>query len=125
MLPKERKDVEMIKNGSEVTYREQGDALVVCVGGEVDHHGAVTVRTGIDQMLVAKRPPMVYLELSAVSFMDSSGLGLIMGRYALVKRYGGKLAVLDPSPAVQKMMNLAGMERMVPIRTSKRKDEKA
>ena len=111
----------MIKNGSEVTYREQGDALIVHIGGEVDHHGAVSVRTGIDGMLASRQPPMVYLDLSQVSFMDSSGLGLIMGRYALVKRYGGKMAVLDPSPAVQKMMSLAGMERMVPIRTSKKK----
>ena len=111
----------MIKNGSEVTYREQGDALIVHIGGEVDHHGAVSVRTGIDDMLASRQPPTVYLDLSQVSFMDSSGLGLIMGRYALVKRYGGKLAVLDPSPAVQKMMSLAGMERMIPIRTSKKK----
>ena len=111
----------MIKNGSEVTYREQGDSMIVHIGGEVDHHGAVSVRTGIDGMLASRQPKMVYLDLSQVSFMDSSGLGLIMGRYALVKRYGGELAVLDPSPAVQKMMSLAGMERMVSIRTSKKK----
>ena len=111
----------MIKSGSQVTYEERGDSLVIRVGGEIDHHGAVSVRTGIDDVLASERPQKVYLELSGVSFMDSSGLGLIMGRFALVKRYGGKMAVLDPSPAVLKMMNLAGMERMIPIRTSKKK----
>ena len=55
--------------------------------------------------------------------MDSSGLGLIMGRFALVRRYGGKLAVLDPAPAVQKILALAGMERMIPVRYSA-KDQK-
>ena len=45
--------------------------------------------------------------------MDSSGLGLIMGRYALVKQSGGELYVADPSLAVVKMMRLAGMERMI------------
>ncbi len=111
----------MVKNGSSVSYEERGESMVVHIGGEIDHHGAVSVRTGIDEVLVSTRPQKVYLELSGVSFMDSSGLGLIMGRYALIKRYGGKLAVLDPSPAVIKMMNLAGMERMIPICTTKKK----
>lgn len=94
--------------------------MIVRVGGEIDHHNAVTVRTGIDEKIAAERPPKVMLELSGVDFMDSSGLGLIMGRYALVKRYGGSLAVLDPSPAVLKIIKLAGMERMVSIMRTKK-----
>lgn len=113
----------MIRNGGQVTYEVRNDVLVVRVGGEIDHHSAVAVRTGIDEKLSAERPLKVYLELSGVDFMDSSGLGLIMGRYALVKRYGGTLAVLDPSPAVLKIMKLAGMERMVSVlRTKVKKD---
>ena len=113
----------MIRNGGQVSYEMRNDVLVVRVGGEIDHHSAVAVRTGIDEKLSAERPLKVYLELSGVDFMDSSGLGLIMGRYALVKRYGGTLAVLDPSPAVLKIMKLAGMERMVSIlRTKVKKD---
>lgn len=104
-----------------VTYEEHGEALEIRVTGEIDHHGAVSIRSGIDGVLASRRPPRVFLELSGVSFMDSSGLGLIMGRYALVKRYGGKLAVLDPSPAVQKMMDLAGMERMIPVKRTNKK----
>ena len=115
----------MLKSNQKVTYERRGEDLIIHIHGEIDHHSAVIVRTSIDEEIIVSQPKQVLLELSAVDFMDSSGLGLIMGRYALVKRYGGKLAVLDPSPAVQKMMNLAGMERMVPIRTSKRKDEKA
>lgn len=111
----------MIRNGSQVTYEERGDTLIIRVGGEIDHHNAVTVRTGIDDRLAAERPQKVMLELSAVDFMDSSGLGLIMGRYALVKQYGGTLAVLDPSPAVLKIIKLAGMERMVSILRTKTK----
>ncbi len=109
----------MIKNGTQVTYEAQGETLIVRIGGEIDHHSAVTVRTGIDQKIAAERPMRVLLELSGVDFMDSSGLGLIMGRFALVKQYGASLAVLDPSPAVVKIMKLAGMERMVSILRSK------
>ncbi|MBE6633446.1 MAG: STAS domain-containing protein [Ruminococcaceae bacterium] len=111
----------MMNGDGYVTYEERGDAMVVRIGGEIDHHGAVAVRSGIDRVLATRRPPRVYLELSGVSFMDSSGLGLIMGRYALVKRYGGAMAVLDPSPAVIRIIRLAGMDKMVPIRTGKKK----
>ena len=95
--------------------------MIVHVGGEIDHHNAVMVRTGIDERIAVERPQKVMLELSSVDFMDSSGLGLIMGRYALVKQYGGTLAVLDPSPAVLKIIRLAGMERMVSILRTKAK----
>ena len=111
----------MLKCGGQVTFEERGDCVIVRIGGEIDHHGAVSVRTGIDRWLSGKRPPKVYLELSGVQFMDSSGLGLIMGRYALVKRYEGALAVLDPSPAVERIIQLAGLERMVPVLKSKKK----
>lgn len=111
----------MIRNGSMIRYEVRGETLVVHVGGEIDHHSAVAVRTGIDAEIASKRPPRVLLELSSVDFMDSSGLGLIMGRFALVKQYGGTLAVLDPSPAVLKIMKLAGMERMISILKSREK----
>lgn len=110
----------MLKSGSQVSYEEHGDALVVRVRGEIDHHCAVSVRTGIDDVLATNRPDRVFLDLSEVDFMDSSGLGLIMGRFALVRRYGGKLAVADPSPAVLKMLHLAGMEKTIPIKYTKK-----
>ena len=111
----------MIRNGSMIRYETRGETLVIHVGGEIDHHSAVSVRTGIDSEIAAQRPSRVLLELSSVDFMDSSGLGLIMGRFALVKQYGGSFAVLDPSAAVIKIMKLAGMERMISILRTKDK----
>ncbi len=110
----------MIRNASQIRYEMRGDSMIVHVGGEIDHHSAVAVRTGIDAEITEKRPSRVMLELSAVDFMDSSGLGLIMGRFALIKQYGGTLAVLDPSPAVLRIIKLAGMERMVSILRTKK-----
>ena len=109
----------MLKKGGQVSYEEKGDTLVVHIGGEIDHHSAVQVRTEIDERIIATSPAKVLLELSHVDFMDSSGLGLIMGRFALQKKRGGTLALLDPSQAVMKMIKLAGMERMVSILKTK------
>ena len=111
----------MIRNGGQVVCENKGDTLVVRVGGEIDHHSAVAVRVGIDEKIASERPTRVLLELSSVDFMDSSGLGLIMGRYALVQKYGGSFAVLDPSVAVLKIIRLAGLERMITILKTKDK----
>lgn len=108
-----------MRSMGEVRYEKRERTLIVHVGGEIDHHSAVRVRTDIDAHILEETPERVLLELSAVDFMDSSGLGLIMGRLGLVKKYGGTLAVLDPSAAVMKMIKLAGMERMVSILKTK------
>ena len=50
--------------------------------------------------------------------MDSSGLGLIMGRYSLIKEFGGTLLLRSPTVAVMKILSLAGMEKMIKIEAS-------
>ena len=92
-----------------------GTVLKIKLRGEIDHHSAVAVRTAIDDMIRSKKPPELIIDMSAVDFMDSSGLGLIMGRYALMKELGGTVRVADPTPATEKIMKLAGMERIVCI----------
>ena len=109
----------MLRGGERVVYETHGNALLVKITGEIDHHSAVLVRTGIDEQLIKEQPSEVLLDLSGVDFMDSSGLGLIMGRYALVKQYGGMLSILDPSPAVVKIIKLAGLESRIPIKRKK------
>ena len=111
----------MLRGEEKVSFDFCGDTLIVLVRGEIDHHSAVLVRTSIDDEILIKRPHEVLLDLSAVDFMDSSGLGLIMGRYALIKQFGGSLAILDPSTAVVRIVKLAGLERMIPIKRKKEK----
>ena len=92
-----------------------GSILSIRVRGEIDHHTATAIRQGIDATLFEKRPAKLILDLSAVSFMDSSGLGLIMGRYSVMKELGGEMTVWNPSPETRAILTLAGMERLVKI----------
>lgn len=92
-----------------------GSILSIRVRGEIDHHTAASIRQGIDATLFEKRPSKLILDLSAVSFMDSSGLGLIMGRYSVMKELGGEMTVWNPSPETRAILTLAGMERLVKI----------
>ncbi len=92
-----------------------GSLLTVRIRGEIDHHTAVSIRRGIDGLLYERRPRKLILDLSAVSFMDSSGLGLIMGRLALIRELGGELMIWNPSRETRSILALAGMERLVRI----------
>ncbi len=95
-----------------------GTLLKIKLRGEIDHHSAVAVRTAIDDMIRSKRPSELVIDMSAVDFMDSSGLGLIMGRYNTMKEIGGSVTVADPNPATEKIMSLAGLERIIKITRS-------
>ena len=92
-----------------------GNTVTVYIRGEIDHHTAISVRQGIDAILFEKKPKKLILDLSAVGFMDSSGLGLIMGRLSVMRELGGELVVSNPARQVRGILALAGMERMVRI----------
>lgn len=84
--------------------------------GEIDHHTASLIRMGIDDAILKKRPDMLILDFGGVTFMDSSGIGLVMGRYKLMKTIGGKITVQNLSPSAYRVMKLAGLERLGEIR---------
>ena len=102
-----------------------GTALKIKLRGEIDHHSAVAVRSAIDDMIRTKRPSELIIDMSAVDFMDSSGLGLIMGRYNTMREIGGSVKVYDPTPSTEKIMKLAGIERIIKIVHSAVKDQGA
>ena len=95
-----------------------GRELKIKLRGEIDHHSAAAVRVSLDDMIRSRLPKRLVIDMSGVDFMDSSGLGLIMGRYTLMQSLGGEVCVLDPSPATEKIMNLAGMERIITVKKS-------
>lgn len=113
----------MIKSKSGFEYEYYDDVLRVVVTGEIDHHSAAGLRSGIDGVIFEFRPKRLELDLSRVNFMDSSGLGLIMGRYSLMREQGGEVIVVDPAPMVEKVMNLAGMKRIIKVVKSEEADE--
>ena len=115
----------MIREKRRIGYESDfsGGLLVVRILGEIDHHSAVEMRTGIDEEIFERRPEKLILDLSGVEFMDSSGLGLILGRYATVQKIKGELVVLNPNDRVMKILKLAGAERIIKIESIDIKSE--
>ncbi len=91
----------------------RGEQLLVRLNGEIDHHTAAEMRFRIDGELNRSVPSLLILDFGGVDFMDSSGIGLILGRLRLVSGWSGRLAVTNPKPAVRKMIRLAGLEKLL------------
>ena len=91
--------------------REEG-RLTAHLIGELDHHAAAPIRQEIDAAVLSCRCTRLILDLSRLTFMDSSGIGLIMGRYRMMCACGGTLRVENAPPRVQQMMELAGLNRL-------------
>lgn len=106
----------MDKINCEIKYADCG--LRAIISGEIDHHTAKPIREKIDSAIYLYRPGVLTIDLCSVGFMDSAGLGLILGRYAKIRDLGGKLYVSDPSPEVEKILRLAGTDKLVTIMRS-------
>ena len=95
-----------------VEIKIEDKALTACISGDIDHHTAAALREEIDDSVQLYKPQRLTLDFSRVSFMDSSGIGLIMGRFRLLGEYGGKLAITGASPINARMIKLAGLSRL-------------
>ena len=103
----------MTDNENIVKSISSGKTLTVFLDGDIDHHNARGIRAKIDEKLYLYRPKLVRLDVSNVSFMDSSGLGLILGRFTLARELGGELRVVNPSEGVSRILDLAGTSRLL------------
>ena len=86
--------------------------LTALLSGEIDHHTAQAIRENIDETASKTKPQRLILDFSKVQFMDSSGVGLIMGRYKLMQLLGGKLVIANLPPKIEKVVSLAGLDRL-------------
>ncbi|MBQ2823308.1 MAG: anti-sigma factor antagonist [Oscillospiraceae bacterium] len=89
--------------------------LIAHIQGEIDHHNAAEIRRDIDLAADKHRPVKLVLDFDDVTFMDSSGIGLVMGRYKLIKPLGGKIHIINTSSQIKKVMKLAGLDRLASI----------
>ena len=92
------------------------DGKMICrLSGEIDHHSACEIRQTIDSAVELNMPSLLVLDFSAVSFMDSSGIGLVMGRYRNLQKSGAQMHITNIPQGIYKVMKLAGMERLAQL----------
>lgn len=99
-----------------VIIETEENTVIARLSGEVDHHSAKTIREDIDLAIDKHHPKQLILDFDGVTFMDSSGIGLVMGRYKIVKPYGGCVIIENTGSQIKKVMRLAGLDRLAVIK---------
>lgn len=92
-----------------------GGVLTAYLEGELDHHTAKDIREQIDLAIDRNMPSLLILDFRDLTFMDSSGIGLVMGRYRKMSEIKGEIHVINTSPQVYKVMKLSGLDRLALI----------
>ncbi len=102
-----------------VKIEVQSDRVTAYLEGELDHHAAAPIRQQIDEAVLEHKPKKLVIDFDKLTFMDSSGIGLVMGRYKTAAEVGATLTVCNISAQVYKVMRLSGIDRIAVIRLKK------
>lgn len=98
-----------------ITIEQDNKKIIASIYGEIDHHTAREMRTAIDARIMRGEPSILVMDFSHVSFMDSSGIGLILGRYKLVSSMGGELQITNMSDRIKRIVELSGVGKLAVI----------
>ncbi len=94
-------------------YEKKRNGLVVKLTGELDQSAASRIRTELDALIADTGARRLIFDLNDLEFMDSSGIGLIIGRYKMMRRRGGSVAVLGPDARIDRIFKMAGLYQLV------------
>ena len=94
-------------------FEKIGNVLVVSLIGELDHHSAEEVRVKIDDRISRENIRKLVLDFSGVTFMDSSGIGVVIGRYRKLKNKDGHISVVEVNKRVDKVFALSGLYKII------------
>ncbi len=94
------------------------DVLIVRLDGELDHHSAARLKIEWQEQLQKNEIKHVILNLSELHFMDSSGLGVVLGRYKEVKQLGGEMIVCSVTSAVKRLFDMSGLFKIIRLESN-------
>ena len=89
--------------------------MIIFVPEELDHHGAEKIRREADQLMGSRRVKQVIFDFRETVFMDSAGIGMIMGRYKMMQSLGGKVTAIHVNQRVRRILLLSGIYKIVGI----------
>ena len=95
--------------------------LKIYISGEIDHHSAFSIKDVIDAQILSRSPQIAVMNFEKVTFMDSSGIGLILARYKFCQQCGTSLYVQGLSSQTQRVLSLAGIKTIREITSQESK----
>jgi len=94
-------------------FKNIDNTLIVKLVGELDHHVSKEIRNQLDDMILNMRSKNLIFDFEDLNFMDSSGIGVIIGRYKNINKLGGSVAVVGVSEKINKIFDLAGLYNII------------
>lgn len=96
-----------------LTHERRRGTVTVQLSGDLDHNTAAQIRNDLDALIADPAVNRLVLDLSGLQFMDSSGIGMMIGRYKTMIRRGGSIAVRTGSSQVDRLMELSGLYQII------------
>ena len=91
------------------------NSIIFALGGEIDHHKAAGLRYELDDLIMSERPDKLTFDFTNVKFMDSSGIGLVLGRHRIMMSMGGCVEIIGASKGIEKLFKMSGVDKIVCI----------
>ena len=99
----------------ETKFYEKDKLLVFKISEEIDDYSVQKIRRKADYEIERYMPKKVIFDFDSVTFMDSAGIGLVIGRYKFANMLGAKLGVSNLTPSVQKIFDMSGILKLIPV----------
>ncbi|HHW60805.1 MAG TPA: anti-sigma F factor antagonist [Syntrophomonadaceae bacterium] len=99
----------------ELEFKQVRNTLIVRVRGEIDMLVSEKMRKEIDKKVEENEIANLIMNLEKVNFIDSSGLGVIIGRYKKINASGGRMCIVGANPSIQKILVFSGINKLVPL----------
>lgn len=96
-----------------IKWKENGEELTVFLNGEIDHYASETLRDEIEKLIQERSVQVLIFDFSHVTFMDSSGIGMLIGRYKTMKSRGGRICASGLKAPVARIYRMAGLHRII------------
>ena len=90
-----------------------GNRITAAISGDIDHHAARELRTELDDVISRSRPELIVIDMENVGFMDSSGIGLILGRLKSVRAVGGELLIKNARREIAEVIRISGLANVL------------
>lgn len=98
----------------ELKFKKINKTLIIQISGEIDHHTSKELREKTESAIQQMGGKNLILGFQEVSFMDSSGIGVMIGRYKQIQGLGGRIAILNPNEKIQEIIRLSGLTQILP-----------
>ena len=96
-------------------YKDKDKLLIFEITEEIDHHTTEKIRRKMDNEIERYLPKKIIFDFNQVTFMDSAGIGMLIGRYKTIRMIGGVAELMNVKPSKRKIFEMCGVLKIIPI----------